>query len=55
MIVKQVGLDSIVAVDIELDEGTKISKCIIGKGVKIGKKSKLVNCVILDNVEIGNE
>lgn len=53
--VKAVSLDSVVSKDVEIGEGSQISKSIIGKGVKIGKKVKITNCVILSNVEIGNE
>eukprot|EP00347_Sterkiella_histriomuscorum_P011247 403373180 len=53
--VKAVSLDSVVAKDVQIGEGSQISKSIIGSGVIIGKKVKITNCVILNNVEIGNE
>jgi ADP-glucose pyrophosphorylase len=44
-----------VAKDIKIGEGSQISKCVIGRGVVIGKKVKIANCVILNNIEIANE
>jgi NDP-sugar pyrophosphorylase family protein len=54
-VVKQITPDSSVLKDIELGEKTNISKSNIGRGVKIGARSKIVNSVILNHVTIGNE
>lgn len=54
-VIKQVSLDSSVLKDIEIGEKANVSKSSIGRGVKIGAKSKIVNSVILNHVTIGNE
>jgi ADP-glucose pyrophosphorylase len=54
-LVKQVSLDSSVGKDIEIGEKASVSKSCIGRGVKIGARTKIVNSVILNHVIIGNE
>jgi NDP-sugar pyrophosphorylase family protein len=53
--VKQVSLDSSVLKDIEIGEKANVSKSSIGRGVKVGARSKIVNSVILNHVTIGSE
>lgn len=52
---KQVSLDSFVQKDVELGEKSQISKSSIGRGVKVGARSKIVNSVIMNHVTIGSE
>ena len=54
-LVKQISLDSSVLKDVELGEKTNVSKSSVGRGVKIGARSKIFNSVILNHVTIGNE
>lgn len=54
-VVKQVSLDSSVLKDIEIGDKANVSKSSIGRGVKIGARSKIVNSVILNHVTIGSE
>ena len=54
-VVKQISLDSSVLKDLEIAEKSNVSKSCLGRGVKIGARSKIVNSVILNHVTIGNE
>lgn len=54
-IIKQISLDSRVGKDVEIFDKSQVSKSNIGRGVKIGARTKIVNSVILNNVTIGNE
>jgi len=38
-----------------ITEGTTFKQCFIGNHVKIGSRSKLNNCVIMDHVIIGEK
>jgi NDP-sugar pyrophosphorylase family protein len=52
---KQVSMDSTVQKDVEIGEKAQVSKSCVGRGVKIGARSKIVNSVIMNNVVVGNE
>ena len=39
----------------QIEEGAEIIKSVIGRNVKIGKKTKISNSVILGNCTIGSE
>jgi len=54
-VVKQISLDSSVHRDVEIGDKSNVSKSCLGRGVKIGARSKIVNSVILNHVTIGNE
>jgi NDP-sugar pyrophosphorylase family protein len=41
--------------NIDIADGVVIQKCVIGRNVKIGHKTKISNSVILGNVKIGSE
>jgi UDP-3-O-[3-hydroxymyristoyl] glucosamine N-acyltransferase len=42
-------------VDMAADKSVIFKQCFIGNHCKIGQKSKLNNCVIMDNVVIGDK
>lgn len=53
--IKQISLDSVVVGDVQIGEKGQVSKSSIGRGVIIGKNTKISNSIIYNNVKIGNE
>ncbi len=48
-----VSPDSLVASTAQLAEKVSVKKACIGEHCSIGERSKVINCVIMDHVNIG--
>jgi serine acetyltransferase len=44
-----------VAKGLQLGEQAQLARSIVGRGVVIGKRTKITNCIILGSVRIGDE
>lgn len=47
--------ESIVFKDLDMAETSQVIKSNIGRGVKLGQRTKITNSIIMSNVTIGNE
>lgn len=45
--------DSLVASTVQLGEKVSVKKACVGEHCSIGDRSKVINCVIMDHVHIG--